>query len=162
MSNPMFQMSADARLLYQRLTKVGVGEEISYDVLASEISRPVSGATTALQTAVRNARKNDDMVFAAIRGVGLKRLEDAEIIASATQGTVSIRRRARKEAEKLTKIRDYGALPQAKQIEHTARLSIFGAIAEMANEKSVKKIEAIAGNRAGELPIAQTLAAFGR
>lgn len=161
MTKPLFQMSADARLLYQRLIRVPVDGTVTYADLLAEISRPVSGAFGALHTAVRRVRRDHDMVFAAVRGVGLHRLTDLEIVGAAAADGRSLRRRARVAAEKLTKVQDYAALPPRAQIEHTARLSIFAAIAEMSTDKAVDKVIAVASGRSGELPIAATLAAFG-
>lgn len=157
---PMFEMSADSRLLYQRLRRAAVDEVVTYTELSAEIHRPVSGATPALRTAIDAARRDDDIVFAAVRGIGMKRLNDVDIVDQSTADAVAIRRRAKRAAVKLTKVSDYSALPAGKQLEHTARLSIFAAIAEISSDKSIRKVAAAAGGRAGELPISETLRAF--
>lgn len=155
-----FELSADTRLLLQRLKKVPMGETITYDALTAEIGKKVSGATPALQSARRVLMRDDQTVFSPIRGVGLQRLNDEAIVSATEANRDAIRRKAKKAAREVTCVQDYNALPPAKQLRHTAALSVFTAIAEMASDRGVKRVETAAHGRSGELPISQTLAAF--
>lgn len=157
-----FEMSADARLLRQRLAAVKIGESVTYADLSREISKPVDGAFPALQTARRSLLNNDGYVFAVIRGEGLKRLSDEEIVAASDQDVNRIRRTAKKGARKLASVQDYGAMSNASQLRHTTRLSVMTAVAHMASSKGIEKLEEPAKGRAKELPISETLAAFAK
>lgn len=156
----VFEMSADTRLLRQALSRVAVGATISYESLSAEISKPVSGSFAALHSARDSLLRHDRIVFSVIRGEGLKRLDDREIISAGDEDVSAIRRKSRKALRKLTAIADYNALSPADQLRHTATVSIFAAVADMATDKGVKKVEATAQGRSGELPIALTLSAF--
>lgn len=157
---PSFQMSADARLIYQRLKKVQIGETIKFAELSAEVSRPLHLIRGAIGTALRRCLKDDGMVFANVRSVGYQRCNDEAIIDGSVQATSRIRRTARRAAEKLTKVRDYAALPGPRQLEHTARLSVLSAVASLTQESAIKKVEGAAHGRSQELPIAETMKAF--
>jgi hypothetical protein len=153
-------MSADARLLRQRLSKVAVGQEISYEELSREIGRKVAGSCTALQSARRSLLNSSQIIFEPVRGVGLKRLSDSEIVDASERDISKVRRAARRGAKKLLSIADYSALPSDKQLQHTTRLSVMTMIAHAASDKGIEKVEKAAAGRAQELPIAETLKAF--
>lgn len=160
MSQPSFQMSADARLIYQRLRKAAPDEVVPYADLVAEVSRPLDEIRGAIATAVRRLLRDDGRVFTNVRTVGLKRCTDTQIVDAATGDTDAIRRRARRGVERLTKVVDYASLPPAHQVEHTARMSVLGAIAMFARETSVERVRAASQGRASELPIAETVQAF--
>jgi hypothetical protein len=157
-----FEMSADARLLKQRLATMKPGDFISYADLSREIAKNVSGVTSALHTARRSLLNNDGFVFAVERGRGLKRLGDEEIVTASDQDVNRIRRSAKKGARKLASVADYAAMSNPAQLRHTTRLSVMTAVAHMASSKGIQKIEASANGRAKELPISETLAAFAK
>lgn len=161
MKPAMFEMSPDTRLLRQRLRTVAVGGTITYAELGSVISKPVTGSFPALQSAIRSLLRHDAIVFAAIRGVGLKRLNDEDIVSVADRDVDGVRRKAKRGVLKLSSVADYSALPPAKQLAHTARMSVLTAVAHMATDGGMKKVEAAAAGRSGELPISDTLRAFG-
>lgn len=162
MTKPSFALSSDSRLLAQRLRDLKVGEQITYAELGAVISSPVHGGTPALRTALRMLLRDDDRVFGVMRGIGLRRLNDQEIIAAADTDVVSIRHKARRAARKITAIADYDALSPKDQLAHTLKLSMFAAIGEMATERGMKKLasHATVKGTAKELPIKETLAAF--
>lgn len=137
-----------------------IGEIVSYDDLGQEIAKPVAGGCPALQTARRSLLNNEGYVFAVIRGEGLKRLSDEEIVAASDQDVNRLRRVAKRGARKLASVGDYAAMSNQCQLRHTTRLSVMTAVAHMASSKGLEKLEGAAAGRAKELPISQTLAAF--
>ena len=155
-----FQMSADARLIYQRLKQVSVGEMVDYKAIEAQVSRPLAIIRGAIQTARLRLLRDDGMVFATVRSVGLMRCNDSAIVDGATADTVAIRRRAGRAVEKLTKVSDFAALTPARQLEHTTRMSVLGAIATMTKETSLQKVRTAAQGRSSELPLAETVRAF--
>lgn len=157
---PNFQMSVDARLLYQELRKAKPGDTVKYADLEATVSRPLNAIRGALGTALRRALRDDGMVFACVRRIGYMRCDDEGIVDNASADTAYIRRSARRAAERLTKVENFAALPAAKQLEHTARLSVVSAIATMTRETSVAKVKAAAQGRSTELPLSETVKAF--
>jgi hypothetical protein len=158
--NPSFRMSADARLLYQDLRTVPVGETISHKQLEQIVSRPLEKIRGALSTAFRRALRDDGIVFASIRGVGYVRCDDVAIVDQASADTSRIRRSAKRALERLAKVADYAALPPAKQLEHTTRMSVVAAITTMTRESSITKVRKAAQGRSSELPLSETMRAF--
>lgn len=157
---PHFEIATDTRLLYQELTKVKVGEEITYTALAKEMGREIKGSDPYLQSAIRRAFHLDGAVFDNIRGVGYRRLNDQEIVAASAGDTDALRRKARRSAKRLTAIEDFTALPPEARIEHNARLSIFGAIVSMTKQAAIEGVRTQVSSAGHELPFAKTLEAF--
>lgn len=160
MKRSIFEMSADTRLLRQALAAVPAGGSIGYQDLSAAISKPVGGGTASLQSARNSLLRDEGIVFSPVRGVGLCRLTDAQIVAASAQDLGGLRRKAKKAARKITSVSDYSTLPAADQLRHTAALSVFTAVAGLTSESGVKRVEAAANGRSGELPIAETMKAF--
>lgn len=160
MKNPIFVMSADTRILRDELARVPIGNTIEHAALSKLIGKPIDGGTACLRSAVNSLLRHEGMVFAAIRSVGLKRLNDSEIIQHADQDADKIRRGARRSVMRLTSIKDYDGLTAKEKLAHTSRLSIFTAVASFTTDKSLKKLEAAADGTRRELPLAETLRAF--
>lgn len=156
---PSFELSPDTRFLRQRLHELKPGEEIAYAELGKLISKEVSGSSAALQSAMRGMRK-DGYVFSPIRGVGVRRLTDAEIVAASDGDIDAIRRKAKRGAQKLAQA-DFAKLNNKQQLSQVAKLSIMGAVAAMVTNRAVDAVEKAAGGQAGELPIKSTLKALG-
>lgn len=157
---PLFEMSADARLLRQMLNKAKIGDIVKYSEMSAEINHEVTGSTSALHSARRSLLNHDNYVFETIPNVGLKRLTDTEIVSASERDVNRIRRAAKKGAKKLASIVNYAALPNDAQLQHTTRLSVFGLIAHAASDRGLDKVSEKASGRHTELPIADTIAAF--
>lgn len=161
MTNPIFQISADARLLIGHMQNATVGQQFSYDELSKVVSREVSGAFAPLHTALRRLLRDHDMVFGTIRGVGLKRLDDKGIVDEGTSSADRIRRRAKRSFERMNKA-DFAALPREYQARFSAHASIMATIAHLTTGSQVSRLERDmpAGKR--ELPVAETLRMFAK
>lgn len=157
MKPAQFEMSADARFLKQRLHELTPGASITYAELTALIGKPVNGSTSALQTAKRSLLK-EGYVFSPIRGEGVQRLTDADVVA--TDDISPLRRHARRVGKRLSTV-SYDALSMPQQLAHTAKASIISMVSAVTTETAVSKIEKAAGGRAGELPIGETLKALG-
>lgn len=157
---PSFQMSADTRFLVQRLRKAAVGDLITYEELSKEVGKQVGGGFAALSSARRVLLREDQRVFDAVWGKGLKRLNDVEIVGTSQRTATKIRRTAQRGVRTLTAVADFSSLPREQQMRHTAAVSVFGVIAEMSGGRGMAKVEKIAEGKREALPIAQTLEAF--
>lgn len=157
---PVFQMSADARLLYQKLKTIKIGDTISYAELGAEVNRVVEGGTGVLRTALRRCQVDNQMLFGAIRGVGLKRLTDTEIVSEATATTAAVRRKARRGAARLFLVNDFEGLSERDKSQHMARASILSSVAHLTQERQIDKFIASAKEVRRELPVTETLKMF--
>jgi hypothetical protein len=156
---PSFQMGADARLLMQHLSKSSIGQIVTYDEMSRVISRPVSGASTSLRTALKRLLRDSGMVFGVVQGTGFKRLDDAEIVAEGGKATDIIRRRARRAIERQSKA-DFAKLTREQQGRYTAQVSVLAATAFMTTERQVARIAEASKPDVKEIAVAATLAMF--
>lgn len=157
---PTFELHIDTRVLSELLENTPVGETCTYAVMSKELGRPVSGADSYVQSAVRRVQNQNGKVFGNIRGEGYRCLSDSEIVKSAEQDARFIRRKAKRAAVRLTKVQDFGALTKDEQIMHNAKLSLFGAITSISAQKGVKQLEKAVSQAGSELPIGRTLEVF--
>lgn len=155
------EISIDSRILYDRLSKMDIGESISYAELSALIGKDVQReARGNLNTARNQARREHGMVFGAIIGVGLKRLKDEEIVGEGLKTVKAIGRASRRAMGKLVCVQDFDAMPTQAQTKHNTMLSILGVMNAMARPKRIFQIEASVEAAQKKLPIKQTLEAF--
>ncbi len=161
---PAFELTIEVKLLTQFLKTIEDRDsrEFTYAEASEITGSEVVGGTSTMQSALHRALKNHGLVFANIRGVGYRLLNDEEIVKSSFHDARAIGRKARRSGERLTKVRDYNSLGAQEKLEHNARLSVFSAMATMTKTKTLEKIELAVGVVNRELPFAETLAAFNR
>jgi len=155
------EISADTRLLYQRLLKLRYDEVVTYDELSRILGRDVRKSSRSNLTSARKMAIQDGIVTDAVRKVGIKRLTDERTVECT--GTVMrkrIRRACHRSARRLTAVRFDNLSDNLKQI-HNAELSQLGALAEFSKDKVTKRIRSMVGSAENEqLAIAQTLDAW--
>lgn len=157
------EISVDAKLLYERLKKVGIGEMISWDELSDVVSRDARAggpAYGALTTARRRALTNEGMVFDPVFGKGLKRLGDTEIVETSQAKIDAVRRRSRQALKRLSCVQDFGALLPEQRIKHNTFASVFSAFVTITKAGPMKKLEGRVAEAQEQLPLAKTLEAF--
>lgn len=153
---PDFRLSSDSKALAQALLNIEVGETLAYSELTAVIGRNVQGVgADALHTA-RAVLERDPyrMVFATLRGVGVRRLDDAEIVDTSDKAREHVRRHTRRATRKLECVK-YDALSHEMQTKHNAAMSIFGVLREMASDKGLAKIKQEIADSGSELPAAK-------
>jgi hypothetical protein len=158
---PIFKASADALKLHEELILTGIGNIITYQRLGDVIGRPVEGATSVLQSARKIAMRENRALFACIRGVGLKRLDDHEIVELAHVLVGHVRRHARRTSKKLATAQ-ISALKESSRNTAIAVASLLAIIVDVGGERSVKAVtaaSAVAGST-NQLPIRATLKAL--
>jgi hypothetical protein len=157
-----FEASADAKTLASMLKTCPIGDVLTYDQLSRAVGRSVTtDARSALYTARSIVQKEDRMVFDVVRTVGLKRLSNEEIVDLSDKARDHVRRTSKKTAKKLTCV-DYDAMNTEKQVKHNTALSMFCVFAELATEKSTKRLSAQVQKTGTDLPAAKaSIAALG-
>lgn len=160
MKKPQFEMSHDTRILADLLRKVPIGEAASYSDLSAAIARNVQeDARYVMQSALRSLER-EGIIFGAIRGVGVKRLNDAEMVSAADDAIPRIRRLSKRAMRKLASVSSFDALPNEVRVRHNAAMSLLGTISHFATETAHKKVEAIIKDKPEPLSITKTLEAF--
>jgi hypothetical protein len=156
---PMFRRSYETNQLVDVLNKLKPGDSITYKQLTDAAGEEINGATPALASARRIVLNELGYVIEPIWGVGMKRLTDEEIVQSASGGTKRISRRARHEADKLSKS-DFTTLDDESRKKYAVHASVFGAIAAISSGKGLRTIEQNVVGETRELPLKETLALF--
>lgn len=162
MARPTFELSSDTRFLKQRLEKMAVDEFISYADLGAVISKTIGSACPALISARNILLRENNMVFGVVRGAGLKRLSDKDIVRASEQDRFSIRRKARKATKKLASA-DYTKLSSREQLDQTIKMSVFAAISQTTSDATSRRLEKhikALGKPVKELSIAETVKAI--
>lgn len=158
---PVFVASADAVKLAEMLAKTEVNQIVQYAKMSEIIGRDVLQNRSLMQTAKAIVQRENRYVFAAVRNVGLKRLQSEDIVDLGDNARARIRRVASTTTKKL-KCVQYDAMPKEKQVKHNTTLSMLGVIAELGSEKSYLRLEAKVKDVASTLPAAKaSLAALG-
>lgn len=154
------EMGADARAIYQHLIKAAVGDVVTYGQAAKLSQRDVQGRERYVLETARRAAARDGFVFGAVRGVGLKRLADAEIVAEVEDVPGRVRRMCRRGNTKLSRVRDYKSLPKETQVRHNALACQLGALSLMTKPKAQAQIEQAVRTAATALPGEEALKLF--
>lgn len=154
---------SDARAVFDILAIVQPGEIVEYDFISGLIRRNILKSPHVLARARQMCRDECAMVFEAVRSLGLRRLHDREIVRHAEIGSARISRAARREAQKLMCVQDFGALPREDRARQNALLASFGAVAHFSSAVGIQKIESrVSGATQQTIDLKATLEAFGK
>lgn len=161
MSKAIREISVDSQVAMKRLSQAKVGQTITYDELSTLLGRNVQReARYCLQTACRRLLTDERMVFEAVRGVGMKRLDDVGIVDVGQHYIRRVHNTARRGAKKLMCVQEFDKLPNDKKVEHNASLSVLGMLNHVTKNKEIAKIEKKVEQASGQLPLAKMLEHF--
>ena len=121
----MFEKSAATQSIFTILK--GVNGEVSYEVIVAATGLPLDKLRGAL-TSARRALEREKIVFATVRGVGLRRLGDGEKVRSTERIKASIRRSSKRGIRRLDAVDDVTALAGPDQISATINRTLFETI----------------------------------
>lgn len=127
-TQPNFKISADAIALANRLRQLQIGEVITYE----EMNRLISPSNTQGRgrQSLYSARKillAEQAVFGCITGVGLKRLNDLEIVEKEHCTIRSVRKTVKKSMRRLSVV-NYDQLPPSEKTTHRLTSATLGAL----------------------------------
>jgi ribosomal protein L30/L7E len=121
----MFQKSDLTQKTHDLL--IGVNGEVSYATLASHVG--LAEFTPRLRSAVISARRSLErehgIVFETVRGLGLRRLADIDVVRSTNAIRQSIHRKAKSGILRLGAVRNFADLPPQEQAQATINQTIF-------------------------------------
>ena len=157
MARAIPELSVDTQTIERLLLDVPPNGEITYATLSAAIGRDVqTRARHILNAAVRRVLRNNQIVFAAVFGKGLKRLSNDGVLGVGQEAIVAIGRKSRRTVKKLA-CADFDKLKPAERTQHNVLVSQFGMLAHITSSTTQKKLEAHAGHE--KLPVAKMLAA---
>ena len=156
----MQEIGIDTKVLYEKLIKLQVGEVVEYKELSALVRRDVQDKKHRhiLTTAKKHAQK-EGIIFGTIRNVGMKRLNDEEIVGSMESYVRHVRNTSRRKANILTKA-DYKALSPELKIRHGVYMCILAVANRISQDKQMKKLGDAVGKSQKSLSLAETLDIF--
>jgi hypothetical protein len=160
MKNAIPEISAGARLIHARLAKVPVSEVVTYEELSRVAQTNVLTHRWLLETGRNLARRQEGMLFAPVRGVGLKRLDDIGIGDDVNRDRKLIHRKGVRSLRKVECVTDLAGMPDADRTRLLATASCMGAIVHATSTPTIKKLSAVVQKSPAKLPLAETLEAI--
>lgn len=155
------ELSVDTQVLLKVLVgHAKVDEVIPWEVFDEAIRRDVrETAMHLMATARKLAEREHGMVFAAVKGEGLKLLGD-EAKARLYEGHLHRERRATKRVIQRMATVNYDALSPEAQVEHNLGMSMLSALHQATRPAAVKKLKAAVSSANEQLAMAKTLEMF--
>lgn len=135
------EISSETRKLYEHLKNLKVGEVVTYAALSELVGRDVSKeAVGSLATARRMCQREHHIVYGAVRGIGLQRLDDKQIVNSADNEIAKIQRTAARGVKKLACV-DYANLAVDDKSNFNAKAAALGTLLQHSQPSAVKQLE---------------------
>lgn len=133
------ECSMETRLLAERLRKVTVGEVIPYAWLCKLVNLDVQHKRRDLLDSARKiVQREDDMVFEAVTGTGLKRLDDVGILSTGHQGLTRMAGLSKRSLGKLACV-DISTLGDTDRHRLWAMQGLLGAVAVITHPKTLEQ-----------------------
>lgn len=159
---PPSHMSADAVRILRRLESSQVGETITYQELALLIGgsvHPGAAGYSKLTTAKRALLRERGYVFGAVMNIGIKRLDDSEIVDDTQNGVRRMRRMNTRQEMKLASIDD-AKLPDSDKVRANCLRTLLAFTRETFSKKHMERIEMQVQQDNQRLSLEATLEAF--
>ena len=154
-----FQKSADTRIIENVLSELKIGELATYEQLSKAIGRDVRKyAIGALQSARKSLLNTKQIVFGVDDNVGVRRLDDSQIVQSTGLDRLKMQRHANRTIKKLSCV-NYEGLSEPDKKRHIVASAQMGALALFSGKNAEKKIASKAESK--PIAIGKTLKLFG-
>ena len=155
-------ISIESQEVIRRLEKCGIGDIVSYEELSILAMGNVQYEKRfTLSTGKKFMLSEKQWVFESVVNVGLKRLNDTDIVKTGEAAIGRAHRLAHKQLKKLACV-DFDRLPKSQQIDHNVRFSILGVLDHLTKPRQIKKIESAVIKIDHRLQLQETLDAFDR
>jgi len=152
------ETSMDTRLLVQKMEKTEMGEVVEYNDLSNHIGRNVQDkARYVLESARRILVREHRMVFAAVRNVGLRRMDDSQLAAIGVDARKRINRASKRAISKITCVRNFEELSNSDKVQHNTSLSLLGMVTFCTTHHAARRLENKVRGSGNALPTALAL-----
>ena len=106
---------------------------VSYKSICKVAGKPLEEIRQTLSNARRYLERDEGIVFATIKGEGLRRLSDSEKVQSAANFSRAIHRTAGRGLQRLDAVADVESLSNEDQMIATIRRTVFSAVKRETN-----------------------------
>lgn len=152
------QKSIDAQIIERHLETAEVGQLVTYAELSELIGRDVQGKGRYLLETAKRALLRRGIVFETVRGEGIKRASDIEIVDHRQQDFDRIKRTAGRALNKLACVNQDSLNNEAK-IKFNATASHLGVLRQLTSRKAIEAVEQQTRESKQQLPLARTIEA---
>lgn len=154
------EISVDSQVILARLKTMRKGDVVTYDELTKLIQSDIRKKSYyCLNTARRRLLMDDGMVFESVRGVGIKRMDDEQIISIGEQSERKLHKLSRNAMRKLG-CANTDNLTNEQRIDLYAHCSAIGAIALITKPSKLKLLKAAVKSSESRLPVNKSLEIF--
>lgn len=154
-------LSPDAITLRKRLETLAPGDSVTYAELTKLIGGDVQRSRHgALYRARAILMREKSMVFAAMKGEGLKRLTDDEIAKTGYGVIRTVRRASSRGMKRLACVSEFEKLSSDAQTAHNTAMSVLGTLHQFTAPARVEKIEGAVREQKAALPSGKMLEMF--
>jgi hypothetical protein len=154
------EAAEDTQFLCRMLRDVPIGGEVTHQAMSEAIGRDVQGNARYVVSSARRILEREGIVFGALAGVGLRRLDDVGKIGVSDDGLSRIRRMAKHRRRVLDTVTAYDELAPEAQAKLNMARSVFGAIGLMTGSTSIRKLESAVAEKHAELAAREALKLF--
>lgn len=131
----------------------------TYAELSAVVGEDIREHRGWLTTAINVLRRERNQVWVAVRGVGVKLANAAEVI-DAARCEVSKAHHAAKRGIKRISTLDFDSLPNAERLRLNTVASHLGALHGITTQRAAERLSAAVNVQQAKLPLSKTLAAF--
>ena len=152
-----YQLSLNTQMLCERLRKeTEAGAIVKYEDLSEVIAKDVRRAAKHLLASARHVLERDEnMVWAPVRNVGLELLSDTGVVYTGPCFLRKAHRAAKRGGRRMRSVRKFSDLPNEAKILHNTVLSQAGVMILASSGKSTQRIRAAVEANSGELVAAK-------
>lgn len=143
----LFKAKADDVILFSEILKL-----LDYHELTDQ-------ARSLIQKARNRLLRDHNYVFDSVRGTGIKRLSDAEIVRLGESGIRRLRRSSLKTTRKLAAV-EYEKLSNDDKVTHNTYLSVIGAMTVLTQTNKIKAVQGAVREAQQQISIGSTLEIF--
>lgn len=158
---PIFRQSLETQNVVKLLSDDNHDDLFTYDEISKAIGSDVAGHPGCLVTARRTVQREKQVVFETVRGVGIKRCSDADIVNGRAKDIAGIRGIARRGMKKIACVKNYDALPGDVKQRHNVYASGLALLHHATTNSAQAKIEQKVVQSKLKLPVAEAIAAIG-
>jgi hypothetical protein len=150
-------------MLYDHMKEIEVGVVVDYATLSTIIGRDVqTKGRGLLTTACWWLLRRDDILFEAVRGIGMRHMPPSETVKVGQNAVKRMHRAARRGALKVASVGPdgYADLDAQEKIQHNILLSQLGAVRHFTGHHAQKRLATAIEKTQEQLPLAKMLEAF--
>lgn len=151
------EISIDAKKLVEKMATISVNGVITWADISAIIGRDIRKHGSPLNRARRILERDHRIQFEAVKGVGLRRLDDAGCVAKA-HGYTARQAKSAKRIARILACANYDSLNEDAKRQHDAIMSLAAVTAHINSAPQLRRISAAVSS--GPLALGHTLKAL--